>query len=39
MTALISFKDEVFTKQLNILRTSILAEIYKDRMDIIVNKD
>lgn len=39
MTALISFKDEVFTKQLNILRTSIINEIYKDRMDIIVNKD
>jgi len=39
MTALISFKDEVFVKQSNILRTSILTEIQKDRMDIIVNKD
>lgn len=39
MTALISFKDEVFTKQLEVLRSSILKEIYKDRMDIIVNKD
>jgi hypothetical protein len=39
MTALISFKDEVFAKQTNILRENILAEIYKDRMDIIVNKD